>query len=236
MKCPTCGTMNEPGAAFCDQCGAALGAGAPAPVAPQPVPQPQVFPPPQPQAPAAGGVNCPSCGQANLPGTMFCDNCGASLSGAAPAPQPQPFPPQPQPFVPPQPQPFVPPQPQPFPPQPQPFSPSGVGGMPHAPARLMVGGQQVMVPQKAEAVIGRADLASAWNPDVDLTPFGGTPEAGVSRKHAKLVWQNAWMIEDLNSVNGTFLRGQRLAPGQRTPLNNGDVVQMGKLQVTFYAS
>ena len=181
-------------------------------------------------------VYCPSCGQANLPGTMFCDNCGASLSGAAPAPQPQPFPPQPQPFVPPQPQPFVPPQPQPFPPQPQPFPPSGVGGMPPAPARLMVGGQQVMVPQKAEAVIGRADLASAWNPDVDLTPFGGTPEAGVSRKHAKLVWQNAWMIEDLNSVNGTFLRGQRLAPGQRTPLNNGDVVQMGKLQVTFYAS
>lgn len=231
MKCPSCGTMNEPGAAFCDQCGATLSAGAPGPVAPQPAPQPPPFP--QPQPPGPGGVNCPSCGQSNLPGTMFCDNCGASLSGAAPAPQPF-APPQPQPFTPPQPQPFAPPQP--FPPPPQPFPPPAIGAMPPAPARLMIGGQQIMVPQKAEAVIGRADLASAWNPDVDLTPYGGTPEAGVSRKHAKLVWQNAWMVEDLNSVNGTFLHGQRLAPGQRTQLNNGDVIQMGKLQLTFYAS
>ncbi len=101
------------------------------------------------------------------------------------------------------------------------------------PARFTIAGQQITVPQKAEAIIGRADLASGWSPDVDLTPFGGTPEAGVSRKHCKLVWQGAWTIEDLNSVNGTYLKGMRLAPGQRTPLNSGDALQIGKLQLMF---
>lgn len=99
----------------------------------------------------------------------------------------------------------------------------------------MIGGQQITVPQKAEAVVGRSDIASGWNPDVDLTQFGGTPEAGVSRKHMKIVWQGAWMIEDLNSVNGTYFRGQRLAPSQRTPINNGETIQLGKLQLTFFA-
>ncbi len=41
------------------------------------------------------------------------------------------------------------------------------------------------------------------------------------------------MIEDLNSVNGTYLRGQRLAPNQRTPLTPGDMIQVGRVQITF---
>lgn len=241
--CPACQTQNEDSAAFCDNCGASL-AGAPAggtpPAAPNyPQPGPMVNFPPQ---PGAGGVQCPQCGTQNLAGTMFCDNCGASLQGAPAGPgpvAPTPFPQPPQ--YPPQ-VPVAPgfPQPPPVPgyPPPQPgYPPPGpvVGAAPPVPARLMVGGQQVMVPQKAEAIIGRADIASGWNPDVDLTPFGGTPEAGVSRKHAKLVWQGvSWAIEDLNSVNGTYVRGARIAPNQGTPLNAGDPLQLGKLQLTFY--
>ncbi len=225
--CPTCGTQNEDTAAFCDNCGANVAGGAPVAPPPQQYTPPQA--PMQPQG-GGGGANCPQCGTPNMPGTMFCDNCGSALSNQPPVqtpPPPQYTPPPPQ-YTPPAPQQYTPPAP------PQQYTPP-MGGQPPMPCRLMVAGQQVAVPPKAEAIVGRSDLASGWNPDVDLAPFGGTPEAGVSRKHLKIVWQNAWMVEDLNSVNGTYLRGQRLAPAQRTPISNGEVIQLGKLQLTFFA-
>lgn len=51
---------------------------------------------------------------------------------------------------------------------------------------------------------------------------------GISRQHARLTFQNgAHFIEDLSSANGTFLRGQRLAPYQPVALRNGDIVRIG---------
>jgi pSer/pThr/pTyr-binding forkhead associated (FHA) protein len=107
--------------------------------------------------------------------------------------------------------------------------------MPVVPCHLMIGRLSVAVPLKKQVVLGRADAATGWMPDVDLTPYGGTHEAGVSRTHAQFIWQGKWVIEDLNSTNGTFLRGQRLFPGTRTPINNGELFQIGKLQITFFA-
>ncbi|MEW5717163.1 MAG: FHA domain-containing protein [Chloroflexota bacterium] len=206
MNCPSCHVQVPDGAAFCDQCGASL-AGAMLSGAP---------------APAGGGTTCPSCGTPFVPGTAFCDNCGASLTGVGVS-QPQPFPPPQQPFQ----QPSA-PAPQPFP-QPQP----SLGAVT---ARLMIGRQTIAVPQKPEVVIGRADAASGSFPDVDLAPYGASPQTGVSRVHAKLTWQGAWMIEDMNSTNGTMLRGQKLAPHQKMPINTGDPLIVGTLQLTFYAS
>ena len=106
--------------------------------------------------------------------------------------------------------------------------------MPVVPFHLMVGNQSVAIPLKKEVVLGRVDVGGS-NPDVDLTQYGGTSEAGVSRGHAKIIWQGRWVIEDMNSTNGTFLRGQRLFPGTQTPINNGEVFQIGKLEITFFA-
>jgi len=50
--CSNCGTDNEPGLRFCDECGTSLAAG------------------------------CPACGAANRPGARFCGSCGASLATA----------------------------------------------------------------------------------------------------------------------------------------------------------
>jgi len=92
--CPKCGSPVLPGEAFCDNCGADLTA-APIPVA-APVaadaPTMLAAPPVAPAQPAPAGadVRCPACGQLNLPGEAFCDNCGASLTAAAPAPAPSP--------------------------------------------------------------------------------------------------------------------------------------------------
>jgi pSer/pThr/pTyr-binding forkhead associated (FHA) protein len=179
-----------------------------------------------------GGNTCPNCGTPFVPGTAFCDNCGAQLPvGGAGAP---PMTPPPQQFTPPPPQ-FTPPAQQ-FPPQQ--FAPQqlAVGAPPPMPARLMVGGQSISVPQKAEVILGRGDVASNVFPDVDLTPYGASPQTGVSRKHARLIYQGAWMIEDLNSTNGTRVRGTQIPAGQRTPINNGDALTIGTLQLTFYTS
>lgn len=70
------GHVNDNTNRFCDQCGLPLRA---APAGP---PQEVTFV----SMPAAGAssVVCPVCGQENVPGTAFCDNCGAVL----PPPQP----------------------------------------------------------------------------------------------------------------------------------------------------
>lgn len=52
-----------------------------------------------------------------------------------------------------------------------------------------------------------------------------------SRRHARIYWGGQWMLEDLQSRNGTFLNGQRLdAPRQ---LDDGDVIEVGGFAITF---
>lgn len=101
------------------------------------------------------------------------------------------------------------------------------------PPRLTIDHHHVDVPLQTELLIGRADLAQGWTPDVDLQPFGGTSAAGVSRRHSKLVWQGSWYIQDLESHNGTYLNSKRLMPGQLFPLHSGAVIRIGKLYIVF---
>ena len=79
--CPNCGSQQPDGAAFCDDCGAALGAVAPPASAPPAVPA-------QP-TPTATVTTCPVCGATVTPGEAFCDSCGAALGQAAPVSLPQ---------------------------------------------------------------------------------------------------------------------------------------------------
>lgn len=91
-------------------------------------------------------------------------------------------------------------------------------------------------PGKAEIIIGREDPVSGTFPDVDLEAHDGLNQ-GVSRRHAKITVENGQVvIEDLNTVNHTHLRGQQLVPGQKFPLNNGDEVVLGRLRLIYYTS
>ncbi len=78
-----------------------------------------------------------------------------------------------------------------------------------------------------ELVLGRAvdDVV----PEVDLSAYNAQ-HLGVSRRHAKLTRESATvMVQDLGSVNGTFLNGQKLLPYQPRVLRNEDELILGRL-------
>jgi hypothetical protein len=90
-------------------------------------------------------------------------------------------------------------------------------------------GRDVELPLAKEVNIGRLDPASASFPDIDLTSDGGL-EKGVSRRHAKITRRGSEVfIEDLGSINGTFLNRKKLTPYLPQMLKSGDELQLGKL-------
>ena len=164
-------------------------------------------------APPAGGVICPVCGASNPPGAAFCDECGASLVAAPP-----PVTPSVTPAV----------QPPPVTPPPAAIQPRLVIQTSGAELRIPVG--------PSEVIVGREDPVSGVFPDINLESHGGD-EGGVSRRHAKITIQgNQCFIEDLNSTNYTFVNKQKLNPGVRQLLNEGDEVRFGKVVTIFHAS
>jgi len=77
--------------------------------------------------------------------------------------------------------------------------------------------------------------------DTDVTVAGRHPNADiflddvtVSRRHAEIVRDGkVFSIRDLDSLNGTYLEGERTAGG---PLHDGSEIQIGKYRMTFYPS
>ena len=54
----------------------------------------------------------------------------------------------------------------------------------------------------------------------------------VSRNHARFVLQNgALCLEDLDSMNGTWVDGQRLEANEPVPLKPGGIVEIGKIRL-----
>ena len=90
-------------------------------------------------------------------------------------------------------------------------------------------GREIEVPLTKEVKIGRLDMASASFPDVDLTTDDALHK-GVSRHHAKITKRgNEVFIEDLGSINGTFLNRNKLIPYLPQALKSGDELRFGKL-------
>ena len=94
---------------------------------------------------------------------------------------------------------------------------------------MLDSGREVEVSLTKGVNIGRLDAASASFPDVDLTSEGGL-ERGISRRHAKITRRGREVfIEDLGSLNGTFLNGKKLIPYFPHVLKSGDKLQLGRL-------
>jgi pSer/pThr/pTyr-binding forkhead associated (FHA) protein len=70
--------------------------------------------------------------------------------------------------------------------------------------------------------------------DIDLTAQETVDQIWCSRNHAAFVAEGASVyVEDLNSLNGTWVNGQKVLPGQPRALKPGDVVQIGTVQLKF---
>src|SRR5262245_47812752 len=73
----------------------------------------------------------------------------------------------------------------------------------------------------------------------DCTLVGRQPDAAiylppkaVSRQHAHILCEDGqFFVEDLESANGTFLNGKRLAPHMRVPLTDKDHLQIGPYEM-----
>ena len=76
--------------------------------------------------------------------------------------------------------------------------------------------------EKPQTTIGRT-------PDCDIF----LDDVTVSRRHAAVSRNDSdWVLEDLGSLNGTFLNRSRIEKG---PLESGDEVQIGKYRLIFLA-
>ena len=87
--------------------------------------------------------------------------------------------------------------------------------------------------QKDSNLVGRTDPLSNIFPEVDLSRFD--PQTKVSRRHAR-IWREgeAFMVEDLGSVNGTVINDMiRLEPRQPRALDSGDRIRMGETTLHF---
>jgi len=249
--CPNCGSRQPDGAAFCDECGARLGADAPMAM---PIAAPLEDTAARYTPTALAAARCSACGSPLKPDGTFCERCGApagaataAAGAASPAPAAAPAPPP----------------------------AAGISadalacsrcgarleagskfcdmcGAPaaspapaiHAPGTaipgyLVVQGTHATLrfpPGKIEIIVGRADEASGTCPDVDLSGYGGD-EGGVSRQHARIFVQGSQiLIEDLHSTNRTYVNQQRLMPGQPHPLRHGDQVRCGQVRLNFYST
>ena len=68
---------------------------------------------------------------------------------------------------------------------------------------------------------------------LNLSPYGAL-ENGISRQHAQLhLLQGRLFIADMDSSNGTYVRGKRLSPADPTLLRNGDDLLLGRMAINI---
>lgn len=165
-------------------------------------------------------IECSQCGHDELPGSLFCTECGAVLSSAS----------EPDGTL-------------------LPFTdilskeskPSLLGQAvePVQEAQAIVfvipnSGRRVRLPLDQKIHIGRADPSQEYVPELDLTEDEGA-EHGVSRYHATIEdSREGLFIVDQDSTNGTLLNKFRLPPQLPYPLHSGDELRFGQLLVHVF--
>ena len=149
-------------------------------------------------------VYCQECGFQNPEAANFCARCGAVLGLGEPAVETT-----------------------------QALSAEEFGDLEHDPFAGLEGPALVV-----RAGGGRA--GETFKPAGERTRIGRSPDCDiflddvtVSRNHAVLVQRGGtFVVEDLGSLNGTFVNRRRIDSAQ---LANGDEVQVGKYRLTFIA-
>ena len=84
-----------------------------------------------------------------------------------------------------------------------------------------------------ETTIGRRDPVTGILPDIDLTP--ADTQRSISRRHAKILRRGDqfFVREEIGTMNGTFVNGERIETGVAVEFHNGDEVRFGLIKTTF---
>lgn len=87
---------------------------------------------------------------------------------------------------------------------------------------------------RSDSLIGRYDSVTGQNPEVDLTNEDSS--RNISRRHARVVVKDGkpFVAEEIGTMNGTFLNGQKLPTGVLTPIKDGDELTLCRLTLTFH--
>lgn len=92
-------------------------------------------------------------------------------------------------------------------------------------------GEVIQLEGLTEYTLGRSAEDQPILPDVDLAPYHAY-EFGVSRLHASIKLSQPYaLLTDFDSANGTQLNGQKLSPHKPYPITHGDIFTLGKLKI-----
>jgi hypothetical protein len=163
-------------------------------------------------------IVCPTCGHKELPGTLFCAECGTQFAPMGRDPTlaiPRGITDHLRSQVPADEEHIVPPTPE--------------------DARLSLFlvdfGEVISLQGLSEYTIGRSSEDQPILPDIDLTPYHGY-DYGVSRLHASIKISAPYaFLTDHDSANGTQLNGQKISPNKPYPITHGDIFILGDMKI-----
>lgn len=86
---------------------------------------------------------------------------------------------------------------------------------------------------RAESLMGRYDSVTGQSPEIDLTHEDSS--RNISRRHARVVLRDGQfqLAEEIGTMNGTYVNGQKLPTGVLTPIRDGDEVTLCRLTLVF---
>jgi len=108
----------------------------------------------------------------------------------------------------------------------------------HATVRLSdpTSGREFPVNAEGETTVGRIDPVTGITPDIDLSTVDSNRSS--SRRHAKIFCADGeyYVIEEIGTMNGTFVNGKKISTGDPVALKDGDEVKFGLTPLLFHLS
>lgn len=84
-------------------------------------------------------------------------------------------------------------------------------------------------PEKSEMIVDKKEFTIGKSKDCDIVL---TMSGAISRKHCQIYVRNEKIIvEDLKSLNGTFINEQRLEGGKEYELNENDILKIADVEI-----
>lgn len=97
------------------------------------------------------------------------------------------------------------------------------------------GSEFALEPTQSEFLVGRPDPVIGVMPEINLGPLDA--KRTLSRRHAKVLCEaGLWAVrEEVGTTNGTTHNGKRVRTGETVPIQAGDVVRFGAIELDVRA-